>query len=467
MISSVNFVFIVLSLAGCTLFHQEQSNTPPSVQTTRIVCIGPNGLRDTLSANSECTLNRSGEVELSVFANDQDDDALVYNWTSYGLGTFRDSLAPQTSWFAPALTESDFTKYVLTLNIKDRICEAINSVEDRRICQEEDQTKQLSFIINVTQNAPEVYMQSDTTISFHEQSVFLDAIAQDPDGDKLSYRWYITDSIPEELLPSNGIFDEENNQNLGSRATFIAPEPGIYNITLSVSDGQSEVEKRVKVVVTTNEAISSNVKHIQQELILENGTIHRYEIDAFEYPNEIGQLPIQATWIEATLLCAERNQRLCTASEWKNTCQNGTNDFVNSSLDDPSQFFDKNYFGLRFCNIEGSLFSLQETNKISPSGSFPNCHSGNNVFDLTGNLREWTGELNTFNEWLPSRNNSEIKSFIDNNSCNSFSFPGVAFLVDEKFDATQTESIERNSLQFEVELSEYIDQSQTGFRCCR
>ena len=466
MISSLLFVLIALLLSGCTFFHQEQPNTSPSVQTTRVVCVSPEGLRDTLSANSQCTLNRGGEVELSVFATDQDDDPLVYYWTSYGSGTFRDSTAAQTSWFAPTSTQNDYTQHVLTLTIADRNCEAITSVVERRVCQEEDEKEQLSFVINVTQRPPEIYMLSDTTISFHQPLAHLEARAHDPDGDILAYKWFINGSNPEEILPSDGIFDEDNGQVLGSRATFIAPEPGVYNIVLLVNDGQSEVEKQIQVVVTTEEPLS-NVQQIKQELTLSDGTIHQYEIDTFEYPNEKGRLPLQTTWIEATLLCAERSQRLCTPSEWLNTCQNGANEFLYSSLDDPSQILEKTNFGTRFCNIKGSRFSLHEIDKTAPSGSFPNCHSGNKVFDLTGNLSEWTGKTNTFNEWSPSRNFSSVNSPMENNSCSSFSFPDIAFSVNKNFDATQTESIKQNSLQFEVELIEKLTPYKAGFRCCR
>ncbi|MEE3235328.1 MAG: SUMF1/EgtB/PvdO family nonheme iron enzyme [Candidatus Latescibacterota bacterium] len=466
MILSLHFVLPALLLSGCTLFHQEQPNTPPIVETTRVICIDPKGFRDTLSANSQCTLNRGGEVELSVFASDQDDDPLAFYWTSYGSGTFRDSLAAQTSWFAPASTENDFTKYVLTLTITDRNCEAINTVSDRKTCQKEDQKEQLSFSINVTQLPPEIYVPTDTTISFHQPLAYLDARTHDPDGDILTHKWYIANSNPEQILQSDGIFHEDSGQVLGSRATFVAPEPGVYKIGLLVSDGQIEIEEQIKVVVTTNES-PSNPQQIQQELTLPDGTIHQYEIDVFEYPNENGQLPVEATWIEAASRCAERNQRLCTPAEWQHSCQNGADESLYSSLDEPSRVLEKTNFGLRFCNVVGSGFSLQETNNIAPSGSFPNCHSGNNVFDLTGNLSEWTAETNTFNEWLPSRNISGVSSPMENNSCGSFSFPGIAFSVDKNFDATQIESIKQNSSKFEVEPFEELNQSQTGFRCCR
>ena len=70
-------------------------------------------------------------------------------------------------WFAPNSTDNDFTQYSLTLTIKDRDCQAINSVTERRACQEED-VKEHFLLVNVTQR-PKSYT-SDTTISLQESS---------------------------------------------------------------------------------------------------------------------------------------------------------------------------------------------------------------------------------------------------------------------------------------------------------
>ena len=250
MIRSVPFIFTALLMCGCTFIHQDQPNTPPYVKTSRVVCISPEGIRDTLSVNTQCSLNRGGEMELYVFANDQDDDPLAYHWTSYGSGTFRDSTAAQTSWFAPNSTDNDFTQYSLTLTIKDRDCQAINSVTERRACQEEDVKEQLSFLVNVTQRPPKVYAPSDTTISLQESSsAYLEAWAQDPDGDVLSYKWILIDSITdtEEILPSDSLIDEDTGRVVGSRVIFENPIQGVVKVGLLVSDGQSDVEKKIQV----------------------------------------------------------------------------------------------------------------------------------------------------------------------------------------------------------------------------
>ena len=251
MIRSAPFIFTTLLIFGCTFVHQDQPNTPPYVKTSRVVCISPEGLRDTLSVNAQCILNRGGEMELYVFANDHDDDPLAYYWTSYGSGTFRDSTTAQTSWFAPTSTDNDFTQYLLTLTIKDRDCNAINSVIQRRICEDEDAKEQLSFLVNVTQRPPEVYAPSDTTISLQEASpAYLEAWAQDPDGDFLSYKWILIDSITatQEILPSDSLIDEDNGRVVGSRVIFEDPIQGTVKVALLVSDGQSKVEKKIQVI---------------------------------------------------------------------------------------------------------------------------------------------------------------------------------------------------------------------------
>ena len=100
----------------------------------RFVCISADGQRDTLSMGETCLTRRGGEVELSAFATDEDDDPLFYRWTSFGAGSFRDSLAAETSWFAPQEIESNSEIFLIQASISDRDCSAVALEEDRQTC---------------------------------------------------------------------------------------------------------------------------------------------------------------------------------------------------------------------------------------------------------------------------------------------------------------------------------------------
>jgi formylglycine-generating enzyme required for sulfatase activity len=103
-----------------------------------------------------------------------------------------------------------------------------------------------------------------------------------------------------------------------------------------------------------------------------------YCIDRYEYPNARGAMPLSGvTWNRAQELCAAKGKRLCSEEEWERAC--------------------KGYRGLRFpygdefddkkCNTESAG---GENRPIAGAGSFPECKSGFGVFDMSGNVAEWT-----------------------------------------------------------------------------
>ena len=121
-------------LSACSLIHQDSPNEAPVVEMARFVCISADGQRDTLSMGETCLTRRGGEVELSAFATDEDDDPLFYRWTSFGAGSFRDSLAAETSWFAPQEIESNSEIFLIQASISDRDCSAV-ALEEEPIVQ--------------------------------------------------------------------------------------------------------------------------------------------------------------------------------------------------------------------------------------------------------------------------------------------------------------------------------------------
>ena len=79
------------------------------------------------------------------------------------------------------------------------------------------------------------------------QTVQLDAGASsDPDGDPLSYTWILESRPP-------GSAAELQDANM-PRASFTADALGIFELKLTVSDGEAETSGRLEVTVTNNRA---------------------------------------------------------------------------------------------------------------------------------------------------------------------------------------------------------------------
>jgi formylglycine-generating enzyme required for sulfatase activity len=114
-------------------------------------------------------------------------------------------------------------------------------------------------------------------------------------------------------------------------------------------------------------------------------TLRPYCIDRYEFPNEAGALPrTELSWTEARDACAAVGKRLCSAAEWERACK-GTAGWRQSygPERDPAA-----------CNtpIDGSGPGDQPA-PLAPSGSHPRCQSPEGVFDLNGNVSEWTAEV--------------------------------------------------------------------------
>ncbi len=96
-------------------------------------------------------------------------------------------------------------------------------------------------------------------------------------------------------------------------------------------------------------------------------------IDLYEYPNIPDSFPLTAiTWFQAQKKCLILGKHLCSDNEWLEACQS------HQHLKYP--------YGRTFehekCNIE-----TKTPHKI---GEFNNCVSYYNVYDMVGNVEEWT-----------------------------------------------------------------------------
>lgn len=96
-------------------------------------------------------------------------------------------------------------------------------------------------------------------------------------------------------------------------------------------------------------------------------------IDLYEFPNQpSGEPVVEKTWEQAEALCAKEGKRLCTESEWELACGGW------KAQEFP---YDGSYQAGQ-CNTQSLTIHL--------SGGSAGCRSPFGVYDLSGNVYEWT-----------------------------------------------------------------------------
>lgn len=121
-------------------------------------------------------------------------------------------------------------------------------------------------------------------------------------------------------------------------------------------------------------------------------------MDRFEYPNQKGAYPwIMVSWYEANELCAEEGKRLCNEAEWTFACEGEeatpypygyVRDPEACIVDQKWRAFHEPAFQPR--NDYEAMAEMDRLWQGVPSGSQPRCRSPFGVYDMTGNVDEWT-----------------------------------------------------------------------------
>ncbi len=122
----------------------------------------------------------------------------------------------------------------------------------------------------------------------------------------------------------------------------------------------------------------------------------RYCIDRHEWPNQVGKKPlVYVNWNQAKGLCSSAGKRLCRRSEWVLACEGPKRlpypwGFVRHpspcNIDRSSLPFD----ALALESLESREEELSRLWQADPIGSHPDCVSAYGVYDMTGNVDEWT-----------------------------------------------------------------------------
>jgi len=105
----------------------------------------------------------------------------------------------------------------------------------------------------------------------------------------------------------------------------------------------------------------------------------KFCIDVYEWPNEKGKMPATSvTYQEAVAQCSKAGKRLCSVKEMESACQAGKkrNDYPYGK-----------YFVADNCNTYGNRHT---DNRVAPSGEFVTCVNELGIYDMSGNVAEWT-----------------------------------------------------------------------------
>jgi formylglycine-generating enzyme required for sulfatase activity len=98
--------------------------------------------------------------------------------------------------------------------------------------------------------------------------------------------------------------------------------------------------------------------------------------------------------IEAEAACKNARKRLCTGEEWERACRGRK----------PTTFPYGDEHKAGYCNDSGTAPVVaydelndprinEAPNTVAPTGSFSHCRNGYGVYDMVGNLHEWTADV--------------------------------------------------------------------------
>jgi uncharacterized protein (TIGR03382 family) len=92
-----------------------------------------------------------------------------------------------------------------------------------------------------------------------------------------------------------------------------------------------------------------------------------------------------ASFIAATAACASAGKVLCNASQWQTACKSSSN----------NTFPYGNTFGATTCNTESfdGIPGGADDDVVVATGAVTTCRSSDGLFDMSGNLKEWTNEI--------------------------------------------------------------------------
>lgn len=169
------------------------------------------------------------------------------------------------------------------------------------------------------------------------------------------------------------------------------------------------------------------------ELSAQKMEVKKYCIDRYEYPNQRDVLPLRnVSWNEANDLCKKNHKRLCNEPEWERSCKGQWSTMVNQ------QFSYGSTWKENACNVKNFNSLVEDrVGEVAQSGDYPDCSSAEGVYDLNGNLQEWTA----------TKGHETDKHVIK----------GGSFLTPQF----------QSRCSFYRQEAPFVKQDDIGFRCCK
>lgn len=202
-------------------------------------------------------------------------------------------------------------------------------------------------------NEPPVATVGDDILSRRNRKVKLTGIATDPDSNIVLYEWD---------FDGDGTADWSSKENSMVEHAFTAYSEAVFRVR--DADGATASDT-IKIIICPDDMRT-----------VEGG---KFCIDTYEFPNKRNTKPqVNVTYSEALQICRSLGKRLCTSAEWEMACTDGRGK-------------NKYPYGKRYdvdkCNTLGNP---RVKNSLAKSGEFFDCKTGADIFDMSGNLAEWT-----------------------------------------------------------------------------
>ncbi len=280
---------------------------------------------------------RTGRVNLPIpfygIGYDKYGKIVKYEWDFDGNGQY-DWSSPDSGRSAYTYTQSGvYTAYF-------------------RVTNNYEQTHTDSLRVEVVNSLPRARAGEDRFVQ-SEENVKLQGLGEDSDGRIILYEWD---------FEGDGIFDWQSKENGEVKHRFAEWVQPVLRVT--DNDGVKALDT-VKIVIC-----SEGMRPVQ------NGPL-KYCMDIYEWPNQKEYVPqTNVTYSQAQELCEGVGKRLCSLEMWQGACAS------NKKFRFPYGVEFKN----EYCNSYGNR------GKAAPSGDFFNCKSQFGIYDMSGNVWEWTDQ---------------------------------------------------------------------------
>ena len=202
-------------------------------------------------------------------------------------------------------------------------------------------------------NRPPTASTEGKIIAKKNKDVSLNGTGKDPDNNIVRYEWDFN---------GDGSYDWSSSDTGFTETKFTEYSRAVFRVTDSDS-------------MTSTDTLSVVICPEEMKLIPEG----KFCMDIYEWPNKKKEYPVRnITYEESKIECEKIGKRLCTQTEMTAACQGGKKDntypYGKKYVDD-------------YCNTYGNRHI---DNALAKSGEFPECVSRYGIYDMSGNISEWT-----------------------------------------------------------------------------